>query len=71
MTVMPYMQTAKEAIQLLFRDGFVIPRQLIADRVRKQHEICLLPHIADVMALLFSRLPKEQDFTRCRRIQSG
>lgn len=71
MTVMPYMQPAKEAIQLLFRDGFVIPRQLIADRVRKQHEICLLPHIADVMALLFSRLPKEQDLSRCRRIQSG
>ena len=71
MAVVPHMQTAKEAIQLLFRDGLVIPRQLIDDRVRKQHEICLLPHIADVMALLFSLLPKKQDLSRSRRIKSG
>ena len=71
MAVVPHMQTAKETVQFFFRDGLVIPRQLIADRIRKQHEIRLLPHIADVMALLFGRFPKEQDVPGGRRIQPG
>ena len=71
MAIVPYMKTTKNTIQLLLRDAFVIPRQLIDDRVRKQHEICLLPHIADVMALPFSGLSQEQDLPRCRHIQSG